>query len=1555
MTVRWKPLVFLSGVFLIVGLIGVVAITLTLGPRSSHDILRRARTAREAGRFENAEIYFKQALQRESKDAAIHEEFAALYREWAKHAPADKKAALHAERIDHLLSAVKFDKAARGPRRELLQDAMREDRVDDSVILVARDVVNVEADNPDAHYVLAIQALNDRTPDVPEARRHLEVLEKKKVAPIRLFLVRAKIAEVTGDQAARESVLAQARKISMGPDSDPVDRLAAAQLASLAIRDQADPARLDELVSGLLEQVKAVSAADELGPGRVSRLRLLLEQTQKSLNQRLATTSASTAKVSSATKTQIGRLVDAIEGELESIFKMALSSDREPDLQTYVAYADHLRLRLERDRCLEMVERALNSPQASRRTRTAVLMVMNLHTVAVEMALSRADDKKRFDKCAPHIKALLECPESRAQGLGHLFAGSVDLDRSGVTRDMTSADNATVNRETAAKLRTSAVRHLKIAAAQLPEMPEAQARYGVALVLAGEQNLGRQFLQTALRLGGLDGQYQLWAAWAILQAGYPEEAEPIVAALMRDIASGSASREMEGGVFLLSGEIHQARRTPDELNKAVADFEHCLATGQEASSTVVLRLAQIDVQLGRHDRALARIDALQSQGKGSPATEQLGVLALEEQGKKAEARSRLRSARKRYPDGADLVALDAALLAKDGKPDQADRILAEFLAGHPDHVTLVMMRAEIQSESLKNVEQARSLLLSIAEKTENSAPLLQLAGLELERNKLEAAEAVIAKIRARWKEAAASDVLDAQLALKRGQVAKAIEHFDAALKKDPDNKIVQLYKAQLDGQTGAVAEATRSLEAIVKNKPLKEVDPGTTLMSAAQSALAGLSLQTGAFDDAIRRFEDLKRSDQNGTLSRTDRWQLITAYVARGLWPAAKREIAVLLNDPKNPPTDDERVRGANFYRQQGEDAAAFAQLDYVLQVNPASPAAVVTRSYILLKGKEYDQSSAILHKAIELLTSKKEKPPAVFYVMLAAVENDRPPAPTALDRAVAAIDSGLECRPDDLELVQAKYTALRAAGKNPAAIEFVESKAKAYPEGPLRRELVKVYREQKRFGQAAELLRALLKQSPDDANIAAALIQVVSLQADEAGARFEADRQRELSNQAISMIREYRGRFPTIPVFVQAESEMAARRGDFTRAIDLTREIDKMSRISPVGALLRARLYAAQGKTRDLAQSYQEALERSPRLLDVRVFLGQTKLKLGEADDALRQANLVLDIEKNRPDALLLEARALTESGTTGAERDQQQRTAIARLEALTKSNPRYEEAFHTLAEVHLKRNNRTAAVGALKADLAVNPTDAAAVSRLIEILASRLSGNRPPSAADLDDAKRLATEIAGRDQQGSLILGAAIGFHKARQYELAIPYAEAAATKLDTPAAHLNHGDLLLTIAESQADIKKQRTSLERAVTEYDRVLKTQPNSIEAINNKAWILHSYLDQSRQALELVLGLQKRVSSVALPGEFYDTLGSIQESIGSTREAEQTYLDGLRKAPEHPVLNFHFGRMIAKDRSRASKALPYLKRAAAGDRLSPAMSQEATALVQLIDQKGTVR
>ncbi len=249
------------------------------------------------------------------------------------------------------------------------------------------------------------------------------------------------------------------------------------------------------------------------------------------------------------------------------------------------------------------------------------------------------------------------------------------------------------------------------------------------------------------------------------------------------------------------------------------------------------------------------------------------------------ARKLLREARSRFPQSAELVGLDAAMRNKDGKSEEANQLLKEFLVKDPDNVTLSLMRGQILAESLKRPKEARELLLALADRCENSAPLVQVAQIDMQQNDLDAAAETIARIRKRWDESATGDILEGQLALKRKNATAALEHFNNALKKDPENKVVQFWKAQLDSRTGSLSQATKALEDLVKNRPSKEIDAGVTLMSAAQSALANLELQTGKVDDAIRRFEELKRNGESGTLSRADRWQLVTAYVAKQQWP----------------------------------------------------------------------------------------------------------------------------------------------------------------------------------------------------------------------------------------------------------------------------------------------------------------------------------------------------------------------------------------------------------------------------------------------------------------------------------------------------------------------------------------------------------------------------------------------------------------------------------------------------------------------------------------------
>src|SRR5205823_1750489 len=77
--------------------------------------------------------------------------------------------------------------------------------------------------------------------------------------------------------------------------------------------------------------------------------------------------SAIATKLPAEGKTAIDGLIAAIEVDLDSVFQQALAEGRHPDLQTYLSYADHLRVRKQADRCLEVIDRGLRTAQAARR------------------------------------------------------------------------------------------------------------------------------------------------------------------------------------------------------------------------------------------------------------------------------------------------------------------------------------------------------------------------------------------------------------------------------------------------------------------------------------------------------------------------------------------------------------------------------------------------------------------------------------------------------------------------------------------------------------------------------------------------------------------------------------------------------------------------------------------------------------------------------------------------------------------------------------------------------------------------------------------------------------------------------------------------------------------------------------------------------------------------------------------------------------------------------------------------------------------------------------
>ena len=94
MTVRWKPLLILSGLFVIVALFGLMTIATVMGSRGTADILARARTERKARQYDKAKLDYQRASKIDGRNSPLHEEMADLYEEWAREAPPEKRAEL---------------------------------------------------------------------------------------------------------------------------------------------------------------------------------------------------------------------------------------------------------------------------------------------------------------------------------------------------------------------------------------------------------------------------------------------------------------------------------------------------------------------------------------------------------------------------------------------------------------------------------------------------------------------------------------------------------------------------------------------------------------------------------------------------------------------------------------------------------------------------------------------------------------------------------------------------------------------------------------------------------------------------------------------------------------------------------------------------------------------------------------------------------------------------------------------------------------------------------------------------------------------------------------------------------------------------------------------------------------------------------------------------------------------------------------------------------------------------------------------------------------------
>jgi tetratricopeptide (TPR) repeat protein len=1528
MNVRWKPLIVLSGLFVAVALCGLLAFVFVSGQADAAEILAQARSAKSDGKFEEAEIYYLQASQVDPRSAEIHQELSGFYGDWLAKAEPSKRPHLEGLRLRHLLEATKYDKTALEPRRVLLVESLSGDNPAEQAHW-AREVIALDPNDADSLFVLASEALDASPANVTEATRIFETLKKVSPDLDRTHWIESQIAQAAQDSDTLDRILASTVEKAPSKGGSGLDQLCRLRLLVLNLERSGTEAAQAPALKLIQSQADLILEQEGLQATRVVELHRLSKRVREALGNRDGDS--------------IDGRWDGLADSIDRGFRTALQGDEEVGLWVYQAFAEHLNLRGNREKCLEVIRTAL-TPEV---LKDASLQddVMRMRETAIKAALADTTDSDRFDKAAPHIEALIAGSRPEYQGLGHLFQGAIELERSGLTGPGKSTEgpkqaNSLVDART----------HLREATVKLPNVVMAKALYGIALMMSGEPALGRQHLMLAqraeeLRPGSLEPRYQIWAAWSLLEAEYPEEAERIVNRLRAATDQDPNIAPLLGTLQLLQGEIARSRKSPQDLEVARAAYTSAIVDGVQVPPAVSLRLAELSIALDGPEAGLSQLNKLRSNGGGTPALEALAVSTLIDLDRFDEATARIEEARRQYPDDSQLAVLHAAIHLTQEKAEQADEVLESFLVEHPNELSVIQTRARIlASPPLERVDEARSILSEAAERSGVTAPYIQLAMLDISQGRYEEASTTVETIRARWPEASAADLLDAQLAIARRDLPGASRSLDAALKKDPSNKVALFWKAKLDSQGGSPARAAEAFQAILRDRPIKELGDGLSLSSAAEWSLAALSMENRDFDAAISQLESIVQRDGANSIERPARWRLVAARAEKGEWPEAKKELIALLNEPDS--TIDERVQAADFFRQNGETALAGKLVDQVLDRDPGHSGAVVLKAFLLDEEGRTEEATGLLRGAIQ----RKEQPAAV-YLMLAAFSAEGDASDESVAEVRSTIEDGLEVHPKSIDLMRTLYELIRKSEGVDAALAFAEAKANGESDGnQLRRLLVDLYTREGRLDDAESLVESLLKQEPKNARLASGLITIVSSKAIKAAREARRQEEIELNGQTLALLQDFREQFPDDLRFPQAECELAMRQGDYARAEAVARQIEEINPDSPVGPLLRAQAYRDQGFDDRAIQAYRDSLDQNSHRDDIRLVLGQLLLEVGRAEEARVEADRILQRSPSMGNALLLKAASLVAQPGTEEQSADRQVEAITLLQRAIEGNREFSGAYLEIARIEHLRGNSAAAISTLVAAREVVPGNEQVLSDLIRYLVEPPADGSASGEGNVEQALLIAQEADKDDSTGAVPLALALGFHRGGRSDLAHPWAEKASQVLEDPLVFNTHGDILLSYAESRDDPAESRDLLRQAVAMYDKVLQLDSKSIEAINNKAWILHHYLSKDQEALELVEGLLGRVERRTLPGEFFDTLGSIQQAVGRHKDAEQSFAEGLKKAPNLAVLNFHLGRLIAEDRERSARASQYLSQAWEDrDQLS---SEEISELESLLDRVG---
>jgi tetratricopeptide (TPR) repeat protein len=372
---------------------------------------------------------------------------------------------------------------------------------------------------------------------------------------------------------------------------------------------------------------------------------------------------------------------------------------------------------------------------------------------------------------------------------------------------------------------------------------------------------------------------------------------------------------------------------------------------------------------------------------------------------------------------------------------------------------------------------------------------------------------------------------NAQLLLKKGEVANAISTLEQAVKAEPENALAHYFLGIARNQNGELQRAEAELRESVRHDPFNV---------AAQVALAQTALRKGDMDLLQSTSDQMMRLEPF-----SNRGHIYAAIVAsnRKNYPEAesllKRAAEIAPNDSvpstrmaqlrqmQNRPQDAEKLyeealtKDANanealqglvgMYLRQKQTDKAIARVQAQIAKAPNNGQYQYLLGAIYFDLKKYPETETALLKSIEL---DKSNPEAFYllgkvqvfqgasdkaiatsnewiaknpkdvraYVLLGSLESGK----NNWQRAQELYRKALEIQPDNPMAANNLANLMLAQGQNKdMALSLAQTARRQMPDSPVTADtLAWAYYNRGTYGLAIELLEGALKQTPGDANV---------------------------------------------------------------------------------------------------------------------------------------------------------------------------------------------------------------------------------------------------------------------------------------------------------------------------------------------------------------------------------------------------------------------------------------------------------------------------------------